>query len=229
MSFSSRFYRDYGMPGIIAALDGAHITIQAPSIYDEETPGYVYRNRKGYHSLNVMLAVDADMKVIYMDAKFPGSVHDSAVWQVSDLKAMVRREIAGNAWILADSGYPIEPWLLTPIIDPITPREKNYNKKHIKARNVIERTIGSIKAKYRCLHRYRTLHYSPYRASQIVYAVISIYNLGIMRLEPDNISDDEETDDSDDEDDDNDNVVAPPMTILQAGRASRDAYINNFI
>lgn len=216
------------MPGILAALDGAHISIQAPPNDDEETPGYLYRNRKGYHSINVMLAVDSQMKVIYMDAKFPGSVHDSAVWQVSDLKAMIRNENAGHSWIIADSGYPIEPWLLTPIIDPITPREKNYNKKHIKARNVIERTIGSMKAKFRCLHRYRTLHYSPYRASQIIYAAISLHNLGIIRLEPDNISDDEETDDSDD-DDDIDDVIVPPIDILQAGRASRTAYINRFI
>lgn len=41
-----------------------------------------------------MLAVDAEMKVLYVDANFSCSVHDLAVWQVLDLKAMIRRNIA---------------------------------------------------------------------------------------------------------------------------------------
>jgi len=38
-----------------------------------------------------------------------------------------------------DSGYPTEPWLLTPLAAPCTPAETAYNSAHARTRNIIER------------------------------------------------------------------------------------------
>ncbi|CAG5016533.1 unnamed protein product [Parnassius apollo] len=46
----------------------------------------------------------------------------------------------GNRWMLSDGAYPNRPYLLTPIINPVTEAEKRYNEAHIKNRNVIERS-----------------------------------------------------------------------------------------
>lgn len=80
----------YNMPNIIGVIDGTHIPIIAPPENNPETPGHLYVNRKGYHSLNVLAITDANCKIIYADARFPGSVHDSAIWMVSPIRRLLK-------------------------------------------------------------------------------------------------------------------------------------------
>lgn len=80
--------------------------------------------------------------------------------------------------ILGDSGYPLEPWLLTPIenADINTP-EGQYTQAHIKARNCIERCFGVLKQRFRCLLKHRILHYDPVRAAKIIYSCVVLHNI----------------------------------------------------
>ncbi len=41
----------------------------------------------------------------------------------------------------SDSGYPLTPWLMTPLINPQSRQELAYNEAHAKTKSVIERTI----------------------------------------------------------------------------------------
>lgn len=70
-----------------------------------------------------------------------------------------------------DSGYPLEPWLLTPIINahPDSPQQR-YTDWHCQVRNTIERVNGYLKGSFRCLGIERVLHYAPEKASAIIYA-----------------------------------------------------------
>lgn len=53
-----------------------------------------------------------------------------------------------------DSGYPLEPWMLTPVIgQQQTAAETAYNTAHAKTRNPIERTFGIMKSMFRCLDK----------------------------------------------------------------------------
>ena len=54
-----RFYAVSGMPGVIGAIDCTHIPIESPGGNDAE----IYRNHKGYFSINVQLICDQWLRV----------------------------------------------------------------------------------------------------------------------------------------------------------------------
>lgn len=49
------FFLKWGMAGVIGAVDGTHVKIVAPASTDENHPPHLYIDRKGNHSINVML------------------------------------------------------------------------------------------------------------------------------------------------------------------------------
>lgn len=67
---------------------------------------------------------------------------------------------------------------MTPILNAGhgTPEER-YTKWHCRTRNVIERTNGYLKGSFRCLGIDRSLHYEPEKASALVYACCTLYNI----------------------------------------------------
>lgn len=79
-----------------------------------------------------------------------------------------------------DAGYALEPWLMTPYRSPNAgSRESMYNIRHSKTRNIVERTIGVLKNRFRCLLGARELHYSPLKASRIINVVCALHNICI--------------------------------------------------
>ncbi|XP_055904788.1 putative nuclease HARBI1 [Eupeodes corollae] len=145
------FFQQAGIPGIIGAVDGTHIKILAPKKADQ----HMYYNRKGYFSLNVMLVCDHRMRIRYADARHAGASHDSLVWNSSELRGTLQRKYDGgerSKWLLGDAGYPLEPFLITPFRSPeVGSRQSLFNTKHSKTRNIIERSIGVLKNRFRCL------------------------------------------------------------------------------
>lgn len=139
------FMREFGFPGIVGCIDGTHIAILAP-VEDE----HLYLNRKRFHSKNVQIICDNNLNILNVNANFPGSSHDAFIWKNSAVYEAMRNDhyIGGNrnTWLIGDSGYPLEPWLLTPIHNPLpgSPEER-YNKSLCKARNCVERCIGKSK------------------------------------------------------------------------------------
>jgi hypothetical protein len=55
----------------------------------------------------------------------------------------------GQGWLLGDSGYPLNGWLITPLGNPSTPQEEIFQKAHCKTINVVERAFGVLKQRFR--------------------------------------------------------------------------------
>ncbi|KAJ0173220.1 hypothetical protein K1T71_011396 [Dendrolimus kikuchii] len=153
-------------------IDCTHIAIVRP-VENEER----FYSRKQYHSLNVQLVCDADMQITSVDVSYGGSTHDAFIWNAHPVKSHLEH-INESTWLLGDSGYPLRKFLMTPIINaaPDTP-ESHYTDIHVRTRNIIERTIGLLKARFRCLLVHRVLHYKPGMAGSITNACVILHNI----------------------------------------------------
>lgn len=67
-----------------------------------------------------------------------------------------------SLWFLGDSAYPLMPFLLKPFLNaPIGSPEFRYTEHFTRARSSVERCIGILKGRWRCLRKERALHYQP--------------------------------------------------------------------
>lgn len=173
-SIKQKFMQTRHFPGVIGVVDGTHIEIIRPS--EEE---HAYLNRKGYHSKNVQIICDSDLRILNINASYGGSTHDAYIWRHSVARQALETSFNNgdrNSWLLGDSGYPLEPWLLTPIENaaPETP-EFWYTQAHIQTRNAIERCIGVLKGRFQSLNH--ILRYSPTQAGNFVNCCAILHNL----------------------------------------------------
>ncbi|KAM7299147.1 putative nuclease HARBI1 isoform X1 [Ixodes scapularis] len=74
------------IPGVIGCVDGTMVSIVGPSRNDPTVTKAGYWCRKYFYALNVMVVCDADCRIMCIDPRYPGSVHDSFVWQFSWLR-----------------------------------------------------------------------------------------------------------------------------------------------
>ena len=82
--------------------------------------------------------------------------------------------------VTGDSGYPLEPWLMTPLGTATSRAETAYNNAHSKTRTVVERCFGLMKSRFRCLDKTGgTLLYSAEKTCRLVTAVAVLHNYSI--------------------------------------------------
>ncbi|KAJ1151573.1 hypothetical protein NDU88_004353 [Pleurodeles waltl] len=168
------------IPNIIGAIDWTHVAL-VPSRRSEQ----VYRNQRSYHSMNVQMVCLADQYIYHVNAKFPGSVHDSYILRNSSISYVIGQLQRHCVWLIGDSGYPSLSWLQTPVRNPRTRAEERYNDAHGRTRRVIERTFSLLKARFRCLHMTDgSLYYSPKKVCQIIVACCMLHNLALLRQVP---------------------------------------------
>lgn len=91
------------MPNTVGVLDCTHVHIQAPHEREWE-----FMNRKGRHSINVQLVVNADLIITNCVVKWPMMVHDARLLR----KSRIFRHLQQNppdGIILGDSAKPLLP------------------------------------------------------------------------------------------------------------------------
>ncbi|CAH0731374.1 unnamed protein product, partial [Brenthis ino] len=61
---------------------------------------------------------DSDLNILNIDASFGGASHDAYMWKNGEIQSHLQElhSRGENVWFLGDSGYPLRPWLLTPIL-----------------------------------------------------------------------------------------------------------------
>ncbi|XP_049918285.1 putative nuclease HARBI1 [Epinephelus moara] len=204
------FHAIAGFPNIIGAIDCTHIPISAP--LGENEGDYVDRHNR--HSLNVQMTCDPNCLITSVDARWPGSVHDSRVFNESTLcRRLQQGDFSGV--LLGDRGYALQPYLMTPYPEPDPGPQALYNRAHNSTRARIEQTFGLLKARFACL---RQLRVAPDRACKIVAACCVLHNIATIRRERDPQFDLQPPD-----------VVDPIHLDFPTGRAVREAITLQFM
>lgn len=177
---SERFYRQCGIRGIIAAIDGSHIKVLKPLL----NPNFYY-NRKGWFSLNLQAVLDSSMRFINIYAGEPGSLHDARVRRRSPLsranEERIRQQLFPNEpFIIGDSAYPLCDWILCPFknFGDLTEGQRYFNTQLSRARVIVERAFGLLKARFR-----RIKHFTEYRqmdfAGKLIHFCCILHNICI--------------------------------------------------
>lgn len=121
------------------------------------------------------------MNIVNVNARYPGATHDSFILKSSmpytHLVNEHERYLDTQLWLIGDSGYPLQPWLLTPIRNPRTEVQRNFNSIHSSVRNKLERCIGIFKNRFRCLIHEQKLRYTHQKSSNIINSCVVFHNL----------------------------------------------------
>lgn len=90
-------------------------------------------------------------------------------------------------YFLGDRGYALTPTMMTPFHpDKMTSNaERKYQKAHTKTRNVIERSFGVLKQRFRCLDFCGgAMQFNPSRCCKIILATTVLHNMCITDNTP---------------------------------------------
>ncbi|KAJ8664388.1 hypothetical protein QAD02_006050 [Eretmocerus hayati] len=157
---------------IAGVIDGVQIEIISPG----KSIGGIFRNRKGYFSINVLIVVDNRGRILHIDVRNPGSVHDSTCVDRSGLNIIfIEYRVEGN--LVGDNGFANLPYLLTAFDKPTDEAQKLYNKCIISTRNVVERIFGGWKQKFQCLKGIILYHID--NTISIICATAVLWNIHI--------------------------------------------------
>ena len=186
-------FAEYGMfPGVLGAIDGTKIKIKSPPI-DEDS----YVGRHPGHYINCQVICDSKLKFLDAVARWPGSVNDSVIWDNcafnkkldSFLKSMPTQY---KGWLIGDSGYSQREEMMIPFLECTNSAEEVFNKCHKRSRSVVERAIGVLKSRFRCLCKQSggAIRFDETTACLIFISCVVLHNYCIDRNFPSPIAPD---------------------------------------
>lgn len=180
------FYDMKQFPCVIGLIDGTLIPIKGPTDAQDEP---LFICRKQYHAMNVQAVVNSKMQFTNLVAKWPGSTHDSHIWNNSQLCQLFETNGISNTieefWLLGDSGYQLVPYLLTPYPEPQGHGQKQFNKCHRRTRCLVERVFGVWKARFMCLHKWGgAMIFAPEKCCTVIMATAVLHNICCQRNLP---------------------------------------------
>ena len=131
MQSMREFYSIAQFPGVVGTVDCTHVPIMSPGGDMAE----IFRNRKGYFSLNIQTVSDAKIMITDIVARWYGSAHDVTIFNNCALRAKFETGQIPASHLLGDNGYGVKPYLLTPLLNPVSEPEKRFNQCLISTRN----------------------------------------------------------------------------------------------
>jgi len=183
-NIANDFFHMWNFPGFIGALDGKHVTIQAPP-----NTGSMFFNYKNTFSIVLLTLVDAHCNLIAVNVGTNGKSSDAGVFANSNLgKALHRGSmyIPANLTvpntdtqvpyvIVGDEEFPLKPYLMRPYSgDKLDDRKRNFNYRLSRARRTSGNTFGILTQKCRLYNR--RIKAFPKHVDYIILASCLLHN-----------------------------------------------------
>ena len=130
---------------MIECIDCMHILISLPGGDNAE----IFQNIMLF-LINVQAVFDLNMPITNIVCHWPGSTHDSCIFDNSALCSKFENNFI-DGLLLGGGGYPCCHYLMTPVNNRVTEKEKNYNKAHIATRGKVEGMFGIWKQRFCCV------------------------------------------------------------------------------
>ena len=165
----------FGLPGFAYGIDGVHMKFQEmPRGVEGDVEQAQFLNRKVLYSLNCMVIGDAFHRILDVDCRWPGSVHDARIWEDSN----IQKHLAARPFYLAgDAGYPLSPTLIKPYANPVGQRQQLFNIRLSGARTVMTENIYGIwKRRFPMLTNMRFHHK---KAMKCILATAVLHNFAL--------------------------------------------------
>lgn len=86
----NKFWGRRRFPVAIGCIDCTYVAIYPPLIQDNVHPEHIYVNRKQYHSINVQLICDPDLRIMNVNARYIGSTHESYIWNNNKILPIIQ-------------------------------------------------------------------------------------------------------------------------------------------
>lgn len=149
----ARIARDFDeihhLPSCVGILDGTRI-----NILNRGRNNAPYMNTHYGTNIGAQILCDAHGRIQMAACGFPGRMHDSSMFKNTSLYHRRGYLLSHGYYILADAGYPLTGWCMTPFKDSEAehhPRRKQYNKFLCGRRCLIERVIGHMKGRWKVI------------------------------------------------------------------------------
>ncbi|XP_020782813.1 putative nuclease HARBI1 [Boleophthalmus pectinirostris] len=168
------FKEKFGVPDVLGVVDCTHVVLRAPIDNAAE-----YINNERTHSINVQIICDASCKITQVYANFPATTPDATILEKSEIPSMFEKEPAPEGWLLGDTAYPLKTWLIPPFGRPKTKPELLFNIWHLEAFSAMDKTVGMLKKRFRCLDKPSGIQYSPQKVGMFFVASCVLHNMAL--------------------------------------------------
>ncbi|KAM9312049.1 beta-1,3-galactosyltransferase 1-like [Gastrophryne carolinensis] len=148
-------------------------------------------NHKMGHSIDVQCVAAPDLRFMSMMAGIPALPMTHISFGIPSMGVLSLASCLASFLVGGDFGYPLLPWLMTPIQWPHTQLHAVYNQAHMKARAVVERAL--LKTRFMCLdHTGGSIQYQPYKVFALMQTSDVCQLPSLVRLEKEDQSPGEE-------------------------------------
>lgn len=152
----AKFFDLCGLPGVVGAIDGMHVSISKP----EFVPADYYYFKSGGYTINCQAVVDSEKRFLDLYVGMPGSTNDSRMLRRSSLYQLAMTGTLMDPalsmdgftpYIVGDLGYPLLPWLMVPhrTQGQLSVAETLLNRRLRRGRGVVENAFGILKQTFR--------------------------------------------------------------------------------
>lgn len=141
------------LPNCVGFVDGTKIELdEAPGI-DRES----YFDKDSNYSLQLQLICDHQLRIRHYILGYPGSVHDSRMWNESYMCSHLDAFFSQDEWLCGDKGYGLSKTVITPFRDNTTEvsvKDRHWFNKYFSSQRVaIEHVNGILKETFQSLKK----------------------------------------------------------------------------